>query len=133
MLEKVYLVAAVTLFGVVISVNGQKDAEVVVKLAEQAVVCETDLKVELLAVVEDSRCPEGVDCIHAGNAVVRVKVTSRTGEPQIFTFSTMQGDETFEFEGYEFSLIAMDPYPKDGVELKKEDYAARIRVAKKPE
>ncbi len=123
----------VAMIGAVISVNGQKDAEVVVKLAEQATVCETDLKVEFLAVVEDSRCPEGVDCIHAGNATVRVKVTSKLGEPQIFTFNTMRSDETFEFERYEFSLIALDPYPKEGVEMKKEDYTARIRAAKKPE
>ncbi len=42
------------------------------------------------------------------------------GEPQIFIFNTMRGDETFDFEGFEFSLIGLDPYPKDGVELKKE-------------
>ncbi len=133
MLKRVYLLTAVALLGAVISLNGQKNAEVVVKLAEQAIVCDTDLKVELLAVVEDSRCPEGVDCVHAGNAVVRVKVTSRMGEPQIFTFNTMQGDETFEFEGYVFSLVALDPYPKEGVELRKEDYTARMKVVKKPE
>ncbi|WP_420455291.1 hypothetical protein [Rubrivirga sp.] len=68
--------------------------------------------VRFVEVVEDSRCPEGVDCIRAGRAQIRVEVD---GEPFVLTVphAMMRDDETSMVEWGEIQVVVtgLDPYP----------------------
>lgn len=113
-------------------INSQSlEGEKVIKFAETATDEASGLKITFLAVVSDSRCPEGVDCFHAGNAVVRIKVNvPGDSEPQIHEFNTNDADEAFNIGQFILKLMALDPYPKDGIETKPEDYKLRILISK---
>lgn len=73
--------------------------------------------IKFLEVVEDSRCPTGVDCIWAGRAIVTVEVTAQ-GEKQLTTLlfgEVRPGEEknTNIFSSTDFAIngLTLNPYP----------------------
>ncbi len=68
--------------------------------------------VRFVEVVEDSRCPEGVTCIQAGRAQIRVEVD---GEPFVLTVphGRMSDQETpmIEWGTIQVVVTDLDPYP----------------------
>lgn len=75
------------------------------------------ISVKFLEVVEDSRCPTGVDCIWAGRAIVKVSVTSNGNtEDKLLTFGEVRRGEvknTNLFSSKEFAIngLTLNPYP----------------------
>ena len=88
---------------------------------------------QLTKVFDDSRCPEGVTCIWAGEVSVVLKVykNKKYFELKTLTFNAKNKEENFNwFEKY-FSIkiksIVVAPYPKEGQILKvKNQYIAII-------
>lgn len=101
------------------------------RAGNEAIVKEAGLKVAFAELVEDSRCPEGVDCIWAGNG--KIKVTLRKGGHKSVSFelNTMTEPKSVVYQGYEITLVKLAPYPKYDVEIKKRDYVATLKVTRK--
>ena len=82
------------------------------RLALGATHREDDHTVRFVEIVEDSRCPEGVECVWAGRAQIRVEVD---GEPFVLTVphGQMRDDETQMIEWGEIQVVVtgLDPYP----------------------
>ena len=79
-----------------------------------------------LEVVEDSRCPLGVQCIQAGRAVVRVAVL-RNGRSVTETL-TVDGNAVMTDQG-ELRIEKLEPYPDAGAE-ESEPYRLLVRLGK---
>src|SRR5262245_27923464 len=60
------------------------------------------LRVRFVAVEEDSRCPENVNCVWAGNARIRITVTSGRDQQALVLNTT--GERTARFGDHEFEL-----------------------------
>lgn len=88
------------------------------------------LEIEFVRVVEDSRCPEGVDCIWAGRVVIEVKAARAGESSDIKTLSTNGEDNSFEFAGYQVHLKRVDPYPKEGTPIAEDAYKAVFKIEK---
>jgi hypothetical protein len=70
------------------------------------------LGVEFLEVVEDSRCPMGVECVWAGQALILIRVSGE-GDAQELTLQLGPKDSvTGVYESYSFDFLALDPYPQ---------------------
>lgn len=100
---------------------------------------EFQMNVTFKNIAEDSRCPEGTQCVWAGVAVANVEFMSTTSRPMILQFSTaeVKGKDyhkTQSFNGYTISLKEITPYPtaqngtkslagmyKIGIEITKEN------------
>jgi hypothetical protein len=100
------------------------------KVGQEVVVKEAGIKVSLNAIVEDSRCPTGVQCIWAGNGKVSVKLSKTKGEAVSVELNTNAGPKSSAYQGYEVRLLSLDPYPKNGVKINKDDYVATLEVCK---
>jgi hypothetical protein len=74
--------------------------------------------------LEDSRCPADVQCIQAGEAVVRVRTTQRGQEPDEFDLSTNPRANTAEVGKYVLELTALDPVPLVSRQTRPEDIRA---------
>lgn len=86
-----------------------------------------DVKVVPLEVVEDSRCPEGVQCVQAGTVRVRALLTSGLGEaPQVFELNR---PITTEAEVVE--LVEVRPAAIAEEEIPLADYRFIFRIAKR--
>lgn len=87
---------------------------------------EYDMNVTFKGISEDSRCPEGVNCIWIGAAVAQVEVMGTATRPTTLSLSTLEKtDRNYHqseyFNGYTISLAEVTPYPtseKDSQALK---------------
>lgn len=78
-------------------------------------------------VVEDSRCPLGVQCIQAGTVRVRVKIESGMGTAnEIFSIGRSITTETEEM-----TLIAVRPEAEEGKKIEGEEYTFIFRSVKR--
>ncbi|MBQ0957486.1 hypothetical protein KAK06_00815 [Ideonella sp. 4Y11] len=88
------------------------------------------LRLSLLA-VEDHRCPVGIACLWAGYAVLSIGVT-QAGMGAEIRLHTPPGlpelPSNAEFQGYRFSLLALEPaHPSASAQILS-DYRATVRV-----
>ena len=113
-----------------IEAKAQTSTPVSLAVKAQKTVTRDKLTVKFLAVTEDSRCPEGVDCVWAGNAKVQIKVTGRRGASKIFELNTNLPPRAVKFEGYEIKLVKLAPYPQAGSKNDENAYTAEFSLTK---
>jgi len=81
--------------------------------------------------VLDSRCPEGVTCVWEGEVAITIGVALNgqdLGELDI-TLHAGDEEEAYGIVGeYFIQLIRVAPYPEDGIETNRSDYAATLDV-----
>jgi hypothetical protein len=109
---------------------GQSKETVKVALAAQKTAQKKKLTVKFLSVVEDSRCPEDVDCVWAGNAKIKVKLTSKGKSKEVELNSNLETNSV-NFEGYTVAFKDLTPYPKSTDTGAKKNYTAVFEVHKK--
>jgi len=78
--------------------------------------------------VTDSRCPTGVQCVWAGEATASVTLVQGEDTSTIDMKLVELHGVPVEFSGYRISLLAVLPYPKEGVALTQDDYMLTFRV-----
>lgn len=85
-------------------------------------------------VIEDSRCPSGVDCVWEGVAKAAFRLVSTEGDTT-FTLSIpglvttpYEDGESVTVHGLEFTLLDLSPYPVYGVDIDSTEYRALLRV-----
>lgn len=83
---------------------------------------EYEMNVTFKGISEDSRCPEGVNCMWAGVAVAQIEVMGIATRPMTFNIATTENasrnyHQSTDFNGNTISLQEVNPYPtsKDGV------------------
>jgi hypothetical protein len=98
---------------------------------------EYDMNVTFKGVSEDSRCPEGVNCIWAGVAIAQVEVMGTTTRPMVLELATMENagrnyHQSVEFNGYTISLEEVTPFPKSdgGAKALEGKYKIGIKIQK---
>jgi hypothetical protein len=94
-----------------------------ITLGERLAVKGTDLTVQFTEVLEDSRCPEGVQCPWAGNAQVQFNVNGDLLELNTFTQPKMD-----VVAGYRIELLSLRPYPVKDSPIDSSEYVAEIRI-----
>ncbi|WP_228445073.1 hypothetical protein [Chryseobacterium indoltheticum] len=98
---------------------------------------EFQMNVTFKNIAEDSRCPQGTQCVWAGVAVANVELMSTTSRPMTFQFSTaeVKGKDyhkTQSFNGYTISLKELAPYPsaQEGTKSLSGKYKIAIEITK---
>jgi hypothetical protein len=82
----------------------------------------SDFTLNFAEVTEDSRCPEGVNCIRAGEVIFTLNSQSVKKAPKKEAM-TMIGE-------YKITVTAVSPYPKDGVQMDRTSYVLSMVVSK---
>ncbi len=116
-------------FGGALVVNAQTTQQVTVIVNKQKKASRSKLTIKFVS-VEDSRCPQDVNCIWAGNAKVTIKVTNRKGVSKTFELNTNLEPRAVRFDGYEIKLGDVTPYPRSDIRIDKNGYAATFSVRK---
>jgi len=99
---------------------------------QSATVKNENLSIKFLSVTTDSRCPQGVTCVWAGEARCEVEIThSGTAFPLTLTQSGLSGPARADFQSYEITFNLL-PYPQAGQETKSEDYRLQLTISRKP-
>lgn len=129
-----------SLFAILILIStlsfGQEESaetpKIAVKVPKGETVVLKGVSVKFMEVVEDSRCPEGVNCIWAGRAIVKVQVISngKSEEKTLIFGETRPGEEknTNLFTSKEFVIngLTLNPYPTSEITGKDTGYVLLI-------
>ena len=84
-----------------------------------------------IAKVEDSRCPEGVNCIWAGSVGVELLFCGPKAERSA-RLNTNAPPRAVKYRGRYFRITQVGPRKIDGQEIKSSDYRITIEVSKNP-
>lgn len=97
---------------------------IVVKAYQGTTIPVKNMGVQLLKVIEDSRCPKGVDCVWAGNAKVLVQIIDSAGKKTqkeiVFSGGTIA--PLYTEDGIEIILRGLAPYPNASSKINPKDY-----------
>lgn len=101
---------------------------IVVANGQSARVEDTPLSITLEAIIDDSRCPEGVTCIWAGDVSARIRVDDGTHAPETATLSLNQPNGDTVHGDHRVTLTAVTPFPKADQKIDPRTYRATFRI-----
>lgn len=110
--------------------EAQTNQQFKLRVSNQKAVAAGKLTIKFVSVLEDSRCPKGVNCIHAGNAKIQIKVSKRGVSSKTFDLNTDLQPNSITFEGYEIKLVSLTPVPNGNARISDNAYTAGLTVSK---
>ena len=138
-MKKSLLLFLLILGTVTFAQNTENETVKYVKITQKKCLKKKGFNLVLAAVVSDSRCPEGVTCVWAGEASVTVSVykDSKLVEDHTMVFSMKNEEENKQwFSKYlpekqkNIKTVSVFPYPKKGVEINPKKYYVKIGYIK---
>lgn len=106
--------------------QAQASGEMVIGYGKTVEVKDQRVKVTFRSVVEDSRCPQGEQCIWAGNAGIVLSVAKGSDPPVDVTLNTAKEPRDAGYDGTQIRLVDLRPHPKSGATVKASDYEAVV-------
>jgi len=82
-----------------------------IKMGETYTVPDAGLRITFVQVSQDSRCPQGVQCIRAGDATAVFDVEPKHGEPQTISFTFLDKPVQQKVGENTISFIKLEPVP----------------------
>ncbi|MDQ3181558.1 MAG: hypothetical protein M3Q33_13685 [Acidobacteriota bacterium] len=116
--------------GSILQAKGQTTQQFKLQVNEQKTITKDKLKIRFISVIEDSRCPEGTNCVWAGNAKVHLKLKKRNGAWEIFELNTNLEKKEIRFGGYAIKIVELTPTPKSNVRINRNGYVATFSITK---
>ncbi|WP_419494073.1 hypothetical protein [Chryseobacterium bernardetii] len=97
----------------------QKNDLIYLSEGENKFLLDYKMNITFKGITEDSRCPEGVNCIWAGAALAQIEVMGTSTRPVLLNLASMDFPsknyhQSAEFNGYTITLQEVTPYPKAG-------------------
>lgn len=103
---------------------------VTLKPGEKAVFTAERLQVRFDRVASDSRCPKDVQCMWAGEAVIRLTVTLPDNSSRSIDVKTSLTDSASTVGSFRVSVSDLQPQPTAGEAIRESDYRATLIVMK---
>lgn len=100
-----------------------------VKVQINKSVTSNGIKIEFVEMVEDSRCPADAQCVWAGNAKIKVKVT-KNGKSQVLDLEMVTKGMKPNYGDYLLTLNGLTPEPRSNIRINRNGYVATIGVKK---
>lgn len=110
-----------------------QSGEITLKEGESKMIKDSGITITFKSVSQDSRCPEGVNCVWEGVAVAELEVKGASKNASHISLATMTSPQqnfskTAVYDGHQIELKNVLPYPKQGVE--KGNYTIEVSVHK---
>jgi hypothetical protein len=111
-------------------INASLGQEFTLPVGKTAVVTGESLSIKFVKVTGDSRCPEGVQCIQAGD--VKCQILIEYLQSQSVVVLTQLGGNDINKEVYNKYTInfRVEPYPEYGKQIASSDYQLVMTVTK---
>ncbi len=116
-------------FGTIQTANAQTEQRETIKFGKQKKFSRSKLTVKFVTVVEDSRCPQDVNCVQAGNARIKVEISNGTTK-EVFEMNTTLGPRGASFSGFAIYLDELLPMTKQNVKINQKTYKGKFRIVR---
>jgi hypothetical protein len=98
------------------------------KIAESGKLASDDLTITFKAVTSDSRCPQGVQCVTAGEADVVLAVEHGKKRQDVTVKVGAGADNKVTIEPFAIRILKLDPYPVAGQSIADAERVIELRV-----
>jgi hypothetical protein len=115
------------------AVTGNKvdlDKEFVIRNGQEVTIKGEKLRIKFSSVASDSRCPNGVSCVWAGNATVKIEVSKKNKSFEGATLNTTVEPKELEYKGFKIKLVSLNPHPTAGATIDPKEYNATMIVSR---
>ena len=100
-------------------------------IGQSASITGENLKIHFIEVVGDSRCPQGVTCIWAGEASSLIEITySKSTYRKVLTQPGLSEPPQTDFQQYKITFDLL-PYPREGERIESKDYRLQLEISRK--
>jgi hypothetical protein len=107
--------------------GGGFTAEVKLNAGQQKTVPRSKVKIKFISVTSDSRCPSDVNCVWAGNAVVKLQVSDGR-ETKVIEINSTTGRRGDRIGMYAINLDGLTPKTNSKTKIRAKDYRVTISV-----
>lgn len=107
------------------SIQPKLGEEFKIEFGKQLTIPAEGINIQFNDVLVDSRCPEGVTCVWAGNAEIIIQLNDTEGN-----LNTYETPKQIQISEYKIQLLSLNPYPKENVKLEDKDYSAKLLISK---
>ncbi len=125
---KALIFSAIILFSCTFALT-QTPEHLTLRMGQEKVSRTGRLTVKFLELIEDSRCPEDVNCVWAGVARIKIRV-SKNGKTSDFELNTNQGDKPAVFQGHSIALKELIPRQSKTSKYSPSAYTATLAVSR---
>lgn len=108
--------------------NKHEGKKVLIKIGSTSNLAEEKIKIKLVEVLEDSRCPKGARCAWAGNAKIKLELTKN--ETTTVELNTTLSPQTLSYSGYDIKILSLTPYPDTSKNTNKSEYEVTLELLK---
>ena len=115
-------------FGPFVGVSAKHPDRVSVKVNEVAT-AKSGIRIKFVEMIDDSRCPTDTNCIWAGNAKIKVRIT-KNGRSKDLELNSNLAPRDVVFAGYSFKLVGLTPEPRSNIRINRNGYVAVIEIKK---
>ncbi len=129
-MKKSIVVLTIILATAILNVFGQSAKEIKLSANKQVADKSSKLTFKLIT-VEDSRCPADVDCVWAGNAIVKISIAKGKSAAKMFELNTALEPKIISYQGYEITLKDLSPTRKS-TDTSPINYAVKLNLSKTP-
>jgi hypothetical protein len=101
-----------------------------IKIGQEASISSRQLTLKFLSVLEDSRCPQGTNCIWQGNGKINIELAPRGQKSSVVELNTatsLKSEATYL--RYKITLLDLRPYPSAWSTIQQSEYVATVRVS----
>lgn len=124
------LIAAFIFSNSVGNVSAQTERQISVRVGKQKKESRSKLTIKFVSLVEDSRCPQGTNCVWAGNAKIKVAIIESGREVKTVELNTNTGAKGDTYGAYAFYLTSLTPTPKTNAKINANSYTATFSVSR---
>ena len=117
-------------FGGTVFAKAPRTESVKVQIHQETKLVRSKLSIKFVELVEDSRCPTGVQCIWAGNGKIKVGIKRGSGAAKIFEMDTNGPNNSVLYAGYKITLKSLTPHPAENIRINRNGYVAAFTVEK---
>lgn len=104
--------------------------QIEIPLGQTRLLDEERLAVTFARVLEDSRCPDGTQCVTAGNAVVGLILHERGEATRMVELNTHSQPRTVSHEGYVITVVDLRPRPIEGATPESDSSLVRLHIVR---
>lgn len=105
------------------------DQEFQLSAGQEAVVKGTKLKIKFASVLEDSRCPEDVDCVWQGNAKVKLELREAKNRFISVIVNTGIAPNEVGYNKYRVKLVKLSPNTRSDKKIAQDQYQAILIIS----
>ncbi|MEO6654770.1 MAG: hypothetical protein ABIO36_01670 [Pyrinomonadaceae bacterium] len=108
---KIFILTIIAIFGITAVSAAQRIETLTLRVGQQKTADRGKIKIKLISVIEDSRCPINARCIWAGNAKIKISISKGRSAAKTYELNTGLDPHSINVDGYEIKFVDLTPYP----------------------